>query len=436
MGEKGCQDNFLSLHRSHRYNIIHCNKGVLNLKATGIVVEYNPFHNGHKFHAAEAKNRTNADVVIAVMSGNFLQRGEPAFIDKWARTRMALQNGVDLTFELPYAFATAHAPKFAKAAIQILDAARCHSFCFGSEDGDIHPFANSIELIEQAGNNYEQTVKDAMIRGLSYPKALNEAYTTAIQFSDSDMPVADLTKPNNILGFHYMQSALDISSTMEAVTIPRIGAGYHDDAEEHNPIASATGIRKSFFESNTLNSIRNFFPEETHERLMEWQSNHQSFGSWASFYPLLRFTILREGPDSLAGIADVREGIENLFYRAAASNDTFDGFMYQVKSKRYTWTNIQRMLTHIFTRFTYDIRAQINSPSYLRLLGMTQTGRLYLNQNKKELKLPLVSKASAFSNPSLNMDIHAANMYALGIAQGTNKSIIGSDFTNPPIFIK
>ena len=145
---------------------------------------------------------------------------------------------------------------------------------------------------------------------------------------------------------------------------------------EGNSIASATGIRKSFFESNSLDTVSGFYPAETYDALHEWTVERQSFGSWETFYPFLRFTILREGPEQFSKIADVTEGIENLFYRAAENSGTFDEFMNTVKSKRYTWTRIQRMLTHIFTGFTYDIRRQIESPSYLRLLGMTQAGRL------------------------------------------------------------
>jgi len=409
---------------------------VTALKATGIVVEYNPFHNGHKFHAEEARNQANADVVIAVMSGNFLQRGEPAFVDKWARTKMALQNGVDLVIELPYAFATSHAPVFAEGAIHILDAALCQSFCFGSEDGDISSFENSLELIKRAGSEYEQTIKNAVTLGLSYPKALNEAYNLAVESADTKLPIADLTKPNNILGFHYIQTANDISSSMKAITIPRIGAGFHEDTKKDEPIASATGIRKSFFETLDIDSVQNFYPNSTHQSLMGWQENHPSFGNWTTFYPLLRFTILRDGPGRLEKIADIKEGIENLFYRAATKNETFEGFMKDVKSKRYTWTRIQRMLTHIFNGYTYEMRNEIKSPSYLRLLGMTPNGRLYLNQNKKDFKLPLVSKAAAFSDPSLTMDIHAANMYALGIAKGADQSSVGLDYTTHPIFVK
>lgn len=402
------------------------------MKATGIVVEYNPYHNGHLHHAVQSKNTTDADVLIAVMSGNFLQRGEPAFVDKWARAEMALRNGVDLVFELPYAFATATAPVFAKGAMTILDATLCDAFCFGSEDGEIAPFEHSLHIIQNEGVTYQAAIKEAMKKGLSYPKALNVAYAEARSASTIGGISADLSKPNNILGFHYMEAARTMGSLMEAKTIPRIIAQYHDDAVQGNEIASATGIRKSFFGSTSLDDVANFIPDATHEILQIWQSERHAFGSWASFYPFLRFTILREGPRRLARIADVTEGIEHLLVRAATQHGSFEGFMNEVKSKRYTWTRIQRMLTHIFTGFTYELREQIHDPSYLRLLGMTKKGRDYLNERKKELKLPLISRTAAFSNPSFDFDIHAAEMYALGIGNSSTHSVMRVDFERRP----
>lgn len=404
------------------------------MKATGVIVEYNPFHNGHIYHVLQSKKKTEADVVIAVMSGNFLQRGEPAFVDKWTRSKMALTTGVDIVFELPYAFATGHAPLFAKGSIEILDAAGCASFCFGSEDGDVKPFENSIQLIEQSAEQYDETVKENVKHGLSYPKALNEAYKLIGQAQVSLNPLADLTQPNNILGFHYMNAAREIQSSMEATTIQRIGANFHDEIKENQEIASATGIRNSFLNSSDLDDIAKFIPPITREVLSEWQKSYKTFGSWTLFYPYLRFIILRDGPERLSSIADITEGIENLMYRAAKSNDTFEGFMNVVKSKRYTWTRIQRMLTHIFTGYTYATRNKIKSPSYLRLLGMTANGQAYLNKNKKRLKLPLVSKVSAFSNVSLDFDIHAADMYAFGIAN-TNSPVLGKDYKQSPLII-
>lgn len=388
------------------------------MKATGIVVEYNPLHNGHVYHAQQAKKGTGADVIIAVMSGNFLQRGEPAFVDKWTRTKMALTAGVDIVIELPYRFATGHAPIFAEGAISLLDAAGCSAFCFGSEDGDIAVFEQSLELIQRSNEKYEHAVKLAVQEGMSYPMALNKAYQT---IQGGDASAADLSKPNNILGFHYMHAAKSLGSGMIPATVQRLGADYHEESLQLGDIASATGIRKSYFTTSNLKAVMDFVPASSGKLLGEWQDDRLRFGSWESFYPYLRFVILRDGPEKLSAIADIVEGIENLIYRAAKEHASFQPFMQAVKSKRYTWTRIQRMLTHILTGFTYNMRSTMQTPSYLRLLGMTDEGRTYLNEKKKSLQLPLISKAASFSDPSLDMDIHASTIYALATGQATDQ---------------
>ena len=402
------------------------------MKATGIVVEYNPLHNGHVYHAKQARLNTGADIIIAVMSGNFLQRGEPAIVDKWTRTKMALASGVDIVIELPYRFATANAPVFAHGAIELLDAIGCSAFCFGSEDGQIEPFNNSIQLITQHSDEYETAVKNAVAEGLSYPMALNKAYKT-IQAQHAEHSLVDLSLPNNILGFHYIQAAHAIRSSMKAVTIKRMGAGYHDDTLDRQKIASATGIRKSFFGSGMLDDVSVFVPSVTKNMLLQWQKERQEFGNWESFYPFLRYVIVRDGPSRLQSIADISEGIENLIFRAAQSKDSFQAFMDEVKSKRYTWTRIQRMLTHILTGFTKEMRDEMEKNSYLRLLGMTNDGRLFLNGRKKNLPLPLISKVSSFSTPTLDMDIAASDIYALALGKGTSNSRIGLDYQLSPI---
>lgn len=407
------------------------------MKATGIVVEYNPFHNGHQYHTEEAKQTTQADVIIGVMSGNFLQRGEPAFVDKWTRAQMALHHGVDLLFELPYPFATATAPLFAKGAITLLDAARCHAFCFGSEAGNIEPFQNTLSMLTLEKDAYEQTIQQSMLKGISYPAALNVAYQEIVQKSTAAKEeLLDLTTPNNILGFHYMEAAQAIHSTMEASTIGRLAAHYYDEAVKGNSIASATGIRKSYFENSTLSSITEFIPPMTAQLLKEWLQTNRHVGSWSRFYPLLRFTILREGPERLREIADVTEGIENSLFKAAKEAETFEAFMGIVKTRRYTWTRIQRMLTHIFTGFTLQQRATMTEPAYLRLLGMTTVGRAYLQTNKKQFKLPLVSRAAGFSHPAHIFDLHATDLYRLGIqAHGPSIPLL-PDFQRRPLLIE
>ncbi|WP_432354871.1 nucleotidyltransferase [Sporosarcina sp. A2] len=403
------------------------------MNAVGIVVEYNPFHNGHLYHAASAKAQTESDLVIAVMSGNFLQRGEPALIDKWARTQMALENGVDIVFELPYECATAHAPSFASGAIQLLDAAGCSSFCFGSENGTIAPFTTTLNRIASVQPQYEFVIRESIQQGMSYPRALNQAYSQLIHSSEAEQDIVDLSLPNNILGFHYMEAARTINSSMLPATLPRLGAGYHDDVTHGVPIASATGIRKEFFESENTENIRQFVPDSSYDALKDWLNTRGQFGSWDRFYPILRFQIIRDGPSQLASIADVTEGIENLLYKAAKQATTFQQFMGIVKSKRYTWTRIQRMLTHIYTGFTYQNRLSMQAPDHLRLLGMTQIGQAYLKEKKDEMKLPVVSRLAKFESDSTQFSASATDLYAFGI--DPVHPLLGMDYRMPPIRI-
>lgn len=397
------------------------------MKAAGIVVEYNPFHNGHLHHVKSAKATSGADIVIAVMSGQFLQRGEPAFADKWQRTKMALAGGVDLVIELPYVYATAQAADFARGAITLLDAIGCESFCFGSEQGEIGPFLKTRDLLTARNAQYQQEIHVAVQSGISYPKALNQAYTA---LTGGNPAYADLAQPNNILGYHYIEAAERISSSMRPLTIQRIGAGYHDPISEGLEIASATGIRKSFFEGGSLEDVAHFLPEASLRALIDFKNEHGRFGSWEFFYPLLRFMILRDRPENLRNFSEVTEGIENLIYEAALKEQEFEAFMTRVKSKRFTRTRIQRMLTHIFTGFTWEQLKSFEQPSYLRLLGMTPGGRHYLNVHKKKISLPVISRAADLADGMGKLDIHASNLYLLGMGSGNIKK----EFTTPPIY--
>ncbi|TWT28088.1 nucleotidyltransferase [Planomicrobium sp. CPCC 101110] len=397
------------------------------MKATGIIVEYNPFHNGHLHHAESSKEKAGADVLVAVMSGQFLQRGEPAFADKWTRTEMALRAGIDLVIELPYAYATAQASDFAKGGIALLDAIGCESFCFGSEQGEIEPFLRSHRLLDNRREDYERLIHETIQTGVSYPMALNKAYT---ELTGSSNGFADLTQPNNILGFHYLEAARKLNSPIKPLTIQRIGANYHDPIHSGTEIASATGIRKAFFGNSSIEELSAFMPETSILALKNFQKEVGSFGSWDRFYPLLRYTILRERPEGIHRFAEVTEGIENLIYEAAKKEEAFEKFIGRVKSKRFTRTRVQRMLTHIYTGFTWEKLHSFESPGYLRLLGMSATGRSYLNQQKKNIGLPIISRAASLDDSMGKLDIHATSMYLLGLGQTALKK----EYTTPPLY--
>jgi predicted nucleotidyltransferase len=402
------------------------------MQAVGIVVEYNPFHNGHLHHVKEAKLTTQSDVAVAVMSGQFLQRGEPALVDKWHRTKMALASGVDIVIELPYIFSTAQAAQFASGAVQLLEAMKCSSLAFGSEQGTIDPFLNSYRLIDENRDYYNEMIKENIQSGKSYPQALHVAYEQLKQLHPNSY--IDLAQPNNILGYHYVEAMTQLHCKMNPATIQRIAAGYHDAIDTKKDIASATGIRQAIFNGQPLSDISPYLPQASYEQLQLWQQAHGQFACWERFWPLLKYAILRHTPQQLKQFADVSEGLENSLLKHAATSDTYADFMNALKSKRYTWTRLQRMLTHIYTGITKAQLHAYTEPTYIRILGMTKHGQQYISHIKKSLSLPLISRVAVSNDPILAIDLHATQMYQLGIAQFSNKKI-DEDYKTPPIRI-
>ena len=400
------------------------------MQAVGIVVEYNPFHNGHLHHVKEAKHTTKSDIAVAVMSGQFLQRGEPALVDKWHRTKMALASGVDIVIELPYVFSTAQATDFASGAVQLLEAMQCTTLAFGSEEGSIAPFLNSYHIIENNRAHYNAIIKENIQLGKSYPQSLYIAYEQLKQLYPN--AYIDLAQPNNILGFHYVEAIEQLHCKMQPATIQRIAAGYHDLINTESTIASATGIRQALFNGQSLQQVEHYLPATSTEQLQLWQAKHQKFASWESFWPLLQYAILRHTPQQLKHYADVSEGLENSLLKHAATSVSFVEFMNAIKSKRYTWTRLQRMLTHIYTGITKEQLHEFSSPRYLRILGMTAAGQQYISHIKKSVTLPLISRVAAVSDPLLAIDLHATQMYQLGIQQ-FSKQKIDEDYKTPPI---
>ncbi|WP_456152444.1 nucleotidyltransferase [Neobacillus jeddahensis] len=366
----------------------------LLMKAVGVIVEYNPFHNGHAYHIDVSKQAAQADVVIAVMSGNFLQRGEPALVSKWYRTKMALLNGVDIVFELPYGFAVQKAETFAKGAVSILDAACCESLCFGSESGDISTFIRTIQFLEEQKVPFQENIYHFMKTGVSYPKAQSLAFQ---QLGNAENYL-DLAKPNNILGLEYIKAILQKKSALRPLTVSRRNADYHDECFTSETIASATSIRKAIFAPRKATiTIEPFVPPPTSQLLSEYLLRYQTFHSWENYWSYLQFRLLQSSPDELKEIYEVEEGLENRLLAAAIGSSSFQEFMQKIKTKRYTWTRLQRVCVHILTNTKKSDMALLSAKgaTYLRLLGMSTKGKEYLNKRKKEFHLPVVSKLSS-----------------------------------------
>ncbi|WP_338451947.1 nucleotidyltransferase [Niallia oryzisoli] len=404
------------------------------MKAVGVVVEYNPFHHGHAYHIECAKKETGADVVIAAMSGNFLQRGEPAIVSKWARTEMALKGGIDLVFELPYSFAVQKADTFAAGAVSLLGAAGCEFICFGSESGQIEDFYQTYHFIEKHKETYNRVIKQFINKGYSYPKALSLAFQTL----EPEGNVIDLSLPNNILGFQYVKAAEISDYPGKMVTIARKSANYHDQHFSSASIASATSIRKALFsQKGDISQIKSYVPIHTYEALRQYRQNYGTFHDWNMYWSYLKLNLLQLNNTELKEIYEIEEGIENRLLSLAIKCETFPHFMEELKTKRYTWTRLQRTLTHILTHSTKkEMNVLDGNVSYLRLLGMTETGRSYLNQLKKDCPIPIISKRSSFTNQQIQTDTRASRIYAMGLPEKYRQKAIELEFMQQPIYIQ
>ncbi|MGM0844486.1 MAG: nucleotidyltransferase [Bacillota bacterium] len=404
------------------------------MKAAGVIVEYNPFHNGHYHHLSETRKMTNADLVIAVMSGNFLQRGEPAIVTKWSRARMALRSGADIVIELPYPFATQHAEIFASGSVALLEAMKCSAFCFGSESGDIAAFENTVDYLQEHNAQYNAFIQKYIKLGMSYPSALSKAFHSL----NPEGNIVDLSQPNNILGYHYIQARNAIGSGMEAYTLARKNANYHDEHFSDETIASATSIRKELRKkAGNVDAVQSFITKPTLDELREYQDNYGILHDWELYWGLLKFKILSSSREELSNIYEIEEGIENRFIAAARSSASFHEFMESVKTKRYTWTRLQRMALHILTNTTKKAMNAQQSPQYIRLLGMTEAGRQYLNQKKKQFSLPLISKLSAADKQTMSLDIKAAEIFSLAANDPVLQlKLLQQEFKQPPIYMK
>lgn len=380
------------------------------MRVLGIVVEYNPFHNGHKFHLTESKKYTAPDITIAVMSGSFLQRGEPALADKWTRAEMALSEGVDIVIELPFQYAVQKAEFFADGAVASLKELGVTNLCFGSESGNIADFYQTAEWVVKNREALDQLIKKHTAHGKSYPRSFSDAF----QELRKDAALIDLSQPNNILGFHYVQACSKYS--INAETILRSGASHNEEElSSEAEITSATSLRKHL-KTFPLSSIASYVPEETLRLLKYYKNTYGKLHDWEDYFPLFQYKLFTMRAEELKNIYECEEGLENrmIRYRTARS---FEEFIESVKTKRYTRTRLQRLCTHILMdsqKTTLKIAAE-KPPDSLRLLGMNKKGRHYLNSIKKNLHIPIVTKAQDIQSSSAAFSANAADIHALAL---------------------
>ena len=399
------------------------------MSTLGIIVEYNPFHNGHLFHLNQAKKITGAKTTIAVMSGSFLQRGEPAIVDKWTRTKMALAQGVDLIVELPVIYATQAADWFAFGAVSLLDHLQVDNLVFGSETNSVEILDKIADVLVDEPLQLKKNIKHQLSLGHSYPKALSLSLQEYLNRYDFEV-----SKPNDILGIQYLQNLKKINSSIKVKTIRRLYAQYHDQEISGQSIASATAIRKTIFQDKNIESIKEVVPQSTYNLLLESFAKKR-INHWDNFFRTLLIIANSKTDQQLENIHGVIEGFEKRIKENLDHSNSFDELVRALNTKRYTSARIQRTLLYILLDLTKDKVKALNvenGPQYIRVLGFNETGREYLNSIKHKLEIPLITNIKREKNPMLELDMYAATIYELGFNLHSDKLL---DYKQAPIQI-
>ncbi len=364
----------------------------MTMKAIGIVVEYNPFHNGHMYQINEARKVTKAECVIAVMSPNFVMRGEPAILDKFERTEIALNNGIDIVLELPTVFAIQASDIFASKAIDILNTMEIECLCFGAETDDLKILQNIADTFEK--EEYLLALKKYLKIGLSFQAASKKAINDVLPDASSI-----ITMPNNILAIQYLRHLKKLSRKIKPVLIKRVGNEYYDEHINIGDIQSATAIRKLMINNEDFST---YVPK---------YANYQGFVSLKDFFPFIAYKIYSSSKEDLKEIFGVSEGLENSLKDKKIYQD-IDDFFNTFKSKRYTESRLKRLLLCILLNIKKS-DVQNKSIEYIKVLGFNKIGQQYLNWVKKTITLPILTKVHRDEPKMHQKEILYSKIYSL-----------------------
>lgn len=387
-----------------------------------IIGEYNPFHNGHLYHLNKSKEKANANYSIAIMSGNFVQRGNVSIVDKWTRAKMAILNGIDLVIELPCIYSISSAENFAMGAIKILNSLKIvDNISFGTEVDDISILHEFADILTDEPAEFKSLLSHELSKGISFPKARENALL--MYLNDIRRYANVLSSPNNILAIEYLKAINQTNSSIVPISIKRVGPGYNSNmiVDEY---ASATSIRE-LAQSRNFYALDKVMPKICYDILSDEIKKGHSVSGIEKFEKEIMFTLRNMTVSEIANLPDVSEGLENSIKNAANSCNNLTEFMTFVKSKRYTVTRLQRILLYALlgiTKEDMENSKKIEEP-YVRVLGFNSKGQTLLseicNNNKK---LQVVTSVKQFTTTCRNKkllmmlekDIQATNTYTLG----------------------
>ena len=396
----------------------------------GIIAEYNPFHNGHSYHIQNTKVLTGADFVVAVMTGNFTQRGNTSVVDKWEKTKMALNGGADLVIELPTIYSISSAENFANGAIKILNTLGIvDSISFGMEADDISTLNNISNVLYMEPPEYKAILEHELSKGSSFPKARENALM--MYLNDIKRYANVLKGSNNILAIEYLKALKKQKSNLVPIGVKREKV-YYNSTKIIDEYASATGIRNLLLH-NQLEEVRKVVPAKTYSILL----NNIRQGTYVlditTYNNEIIYKLRSMSVKEIANLPDVSEGLEYLIKDASNKTNNLIELINKVKSKRYTQTRVQRILLYALLGITKkDMEISKKMTPYIRVLGCSENGKMLLSQINSKAKVITSFKKFEKSNKNrkikrmLEIDKKATDIYTLGYKK---ESKAGLDYT-------
>jgi len=367
------------------------------MKTVGIIAEYNPFHNGHKYQIEKAKEITGADTVIVIMSGSFTQQGNIAAVNKFKRAEMAIQSGSDLIIELPTIFATSSAEMFAFGAVNILDKLNTVDYLiFGTECDSIDIINSIVDKLITRKDIIDESIKNEIKNGISYASARDSTLKKLL----TEIEYNEFSKPNNILAIEYLKALKTINSKIKPIAIQREVANHNDESISNSDIyASATSIRNELEDTNNIDNVVSYIPNETYEIL-----SNSTLCFNEDMFKLLRYKILALGKENIQNIYDVTEGLENKIYDSIVTSKTYNDLINSIKSKRYTMSRIKRILTHIMLDITKEKYNSLSCSYYARILKTNKNNNI-LGILNKNASIPILANINDNNKDNLDEKI-------------------------------
>lgn len=407
------------------------------MKTIAIIAEFNPLHNGHVRLLQKARKESGAAHVIILMSGDYVQRGEPALFDKYVRTRMALEAGADLVLELPAAVSCGSARRFAEGAAALLRGLGVVSeLWFGSESGSIEPFLQMAAYLAEEPEDYRLALQQAQAEGLTFPAAREKALLS-LQVPDSCLAL--IREPNNILGLEYClalaRSGVQARSgaPLRPRTIARKGDGYHDASLSDEELPSSSALRRHLLEGFSLAELRSRIPASLYPVYEEALRDSVPIRA-DDFSAMLQYQLLKEDRMSLTGYLDVPYDLAGRILQCRPGFTTFSGFCDAVKTRERTRAQISRALLHILLGITEEDLQKALAPSFVRMLGFRRQSQELLSSIQKEGQIRLVSKPSALSEESYERDLFASDLYE-SVRAGRSGTPFIPEYSHPVIVL-